>query len=192
MTTIRPEFSRRIPIARIGAGGMEQVIEASGAECRALAERLQLPAVASLTCRFQLVAPLHGEIAAEAELRAEVTQVCVVSLEPFEATVAERFALRFVPATAAGAASEAADEDAIDLAAPDELAYAGDSIDIGEAAAEQLALALDPYPRMPGIAPDLALASEGEAADMPGETPGQPHPFAALARLRARPPSDDA
>ena len=189
MTTIRPEFSRRIPVARIGAHGMEQAIEASSTERRALAERLGLPAVASLTCRFQLAAPIHGEIAVEAELRAEVTQVCVVSLEPFEATVAERFALRFVPAGAE--AAEAADDDAIDLAAPDELAYAGDAIDIGEAAAEQLALALDPYPRMPGI-PDIALAPEGEAAVPPDEAPGQPHPFAALARLRARPPSDDA
>lgn len=197
MTTIRPEFSRRIPVSRIGPGGMEQVIEASSAECRALAERLRLPAVASLTCRFRLSAPLHGQVAAEADLRAEVTQHCVVSLEPFEATVGERFALRFVPAGLEDAASEDAGEDDIDPSSPDELAYAGDAIDIGEAAAEQLALALDPYPRMPGLPmPDIAWTADGEAAKAAGglsdEAAEAPHPFAALARLRGGPRSGGA
>ncbi len=205
MTNVRPEFSRRIQVGRIGAGGMEQVIQATSAECRALAERLQLPAVASLTCRFQLAAPLHGQVAAEAELRAEVTQVCVVSLEPFETTVGERFALRFVPGGPGDAAPDVVADDDLDPASPDELTYEGDGIDIGEAAAEQLALALDPYPRMPGIAlpqdgggpeaPGLAPGlAAGLAAGLPSddEPAGEPHPFAALARLRGGPPSGDA
>jgi hypothetical protein len=143
MTITRPELSRRIPVSRIGAAGMEQTIEATAAECRALAGRLQLPAIASLTCHFHLLPPLRGQVAVEAELRAELTRICVVSLEPFETVVAERFTLRFVP--------EGAEQDDIDPESPDEVPYAGDFIDIGEAAAEQLALALDPYPRMPGI-----------------------------------------
>jgi uncharacterized metal-binding protein YceD (DUF177 family) len=186
MTMIRPEFSRRIPVGRIGAGGLEQVIEASSDECRMLAERLQLPAVASLSCRFLLTPPLHGQVAAEGELRAEVTQVCVVSLEPFETTVAERFTLRFVPEQAGDLAAE----DDIDPASPDELAYAGDAIDIGEAASEQLALALDPYPRMPGIALPQASGEMAQPA-APDQGSERPHPFAALARLRGGPRSGD-
>ena len=195
MTTTRPEFSRRVPVSRIGAGGLEPRIEATADECRALAQRLQLPAVASLSCRFRLSPPVRGEVSAEAELRAEVTQVCVVSLEPFEATVGERFALRFVPEQAGAAASRDLPQDAshddLDLAAPDELAYAGDAIDLGEAAAEQLALALDPYPRMPGIArPPEASEAAAEASGDEASSP--PHPFAALARLRGGPRSGDA
>lgn len=198
MTTVRPEFSRRIPVSRIGAGGIEQVIEASGAECRALAERLQLPAVASLTCRFLLAAPRHGQVAAEGELRAEVTQVCVVSLEPFETTVGERFALRFVPGGPDEPASDVVAPDLVaadlDLASPDELTYEGDVIDIGEAAAEQLALALDPYPRLPGLARPVDGEAPGPAAGPPSDDGqgGVPHPFAALARLRGGPRSGDA
>ena len=45
---------------------------------------------------------------------------------------------------------------------------------LGEAATEQLALALDPYPRMPG---------SGEVADLLPETGGA---FAGLAALRFR------
>ncbi len=169
MTAHRPELSRRVPLGRIGAGGLEQDVEASPAECRALAQRLQLPAVASLTCRFRLSPPLAGQVAAEAALCAEVTQLCVVSLEPFEAVVSERFALRFVP--------EGAEEEDIDPEAPDEIVYLGDAIDLGETAAEQLALALDPYPRMPGLAPPLPPEPPAEAE------PERPNPFAALARL---------
>ncbi len=156
MTMTTPEISRPVPLGRIGAGGLEQDVEASAAECRALARRLQLPAVVSLSCRFRLSPPLDGLVAAEAELRAEVTQLCVVSLEPFEAVVSERFSLRFVP--------EGAEQDDIDPEAPDEVGYAGRVLDLGETAAEQLALALDPYPRMPGLAPPPPL-DEPEAAN---------------------------
>jgi uncharacterized metal-binding protein YceD (DUF177 family) len=176
---VQPEFSRRIPVGRIGSGGIEQTIEASSQECRALAERLQLPAVASFSCRFVLSPARQGRVVAEAELRAEITQTCVVSLEPFEATVSERFTLHFVPE---GREPESGEDLDIDPDLPDELAYADDAIDIGEAATEQLALALDPYPRMPGIALP-ALDDAQEASSDP------PHPFGALARLRGGPGS---
>jgi uncharacterized metal-binding protein YceD (DUF177 family) len=86
----------------------------------------------------------------------------VVSLEEFETLTEERFRLRFVPA---GRESDDDDPDS-----DDEIAYTGATIDLGEAAAEQLALALDPYPRKPdAVLPDAA----SEPLDLP---------FAALAR----------
>ncbi|WP_428375505.1 YceD family protein [Lichenicoccus sp.] len=175
----RPEFSRRVPLNRIGAHGLEQEIEASDAERLALAARLQIPAVISLRCRYRLAAPLGGVVEAQGELRAEVTQVCVVTMEPFEAVVLERFTLRFVP--------EGTEDDGVDPEAPDELPYLDDGIDLGETAAEQLALGLDPYPRQPGL-PSAALTEADAAAGLAGDPgaelagTGRPHPFAALAR----------
>lgn len=174
----RPEFSRRVPLNRIGAHGLDQEIEASEAERLALAARLQIPAVASLRGRFQLSAPRGGLVEADGELRAEVTQLCVVTLEAFEAVVHERFRLRFVP--------EGTEDDGSDPEAPDELPYADGVIDLGETAVEQLALGLDPYPRRPGL-PPLALPGEtavdGTDDDGELEAPGteRPHPFAVLA-----------
>ena len=177
MTPMRPEFSRLVRLSRIGGAGLEQTVAADADECRALARRLAIPAVASLTCRFDLAPGRAGRVAATAELRSQLTRICVVTLEPFEATVIERFALCFVPeASAEGEGS--AD---IDPEAPDEISYAGEQIDLGEAAAEQLALALDPYPRMPGVAlPGGGEdGAEGGAEDGHGGGAG---PFAALAR----------
>ena len=181
MTDMHPEFSRRLSVNRIGAAGTDQLVEADAAERAALAARLQLPAIASFTCRFRLEPPRRGQVGAEAELRAEVTQNCVVTLEPFEATIVERFALRFVP--------EGAEEGDIDPESLDELPYAGDAIDLGEAATEQLALALDPYPRKPGVTAEMAGDGSGEAAR--GQTAERPNPFAALARLRGKGPASE-
>ena len=91
-------------------------------------------------------------------------RTCVVSLDEFEAGVDEKFRLRFVPA--------GAESDDPDPESEDEVPYTGDFLDLGEAAVEQLALALDPYPRKPD-------------AELPAaETEPPEHPFAALASLR--------
>jgi uncharacterized metal-binding protein YceD (DUF177 family) len=80
-------------------------------------------------------------VVATGRLEASVVQTCVVSLEDFESPVAEDFVVHFVP--------EGTESDDPDPESVDEIPYGGDTIDLGEAAAEQLALSLDPYPRRP-------------------------------------------
>ena len=179
---LRPEFSRPIRVSRIApasgdspASAIEQTVVASGEECRALAGRLGVPAVGSLVCSFRMLPVGHGAVEAAGELRAELTRICVVSLEAFETTVVERFVVRFVPASRTQPAS-----DEIDPEAPDEIGYEGGQIDLGEAASEQLALALDPYPRMPGVARPGQAVAETEPED-PAADADAPSPFAALA-----------
>ncbi len=156
------ELSRPYPRERVGEGAAF-FVEANEAERAALARRMGLVAVKSLTCGFELSRPEGGAIPASGVLRALVVQVCVISLEPFEAEVEDEFAVRFVPA-----GTEAED---IDLDAPDEIPYEGNMLDLGEAAAEQLALALDPFPRKPD-------------AQLPAEIAAPANPFAALGKLK--------
>lgn len=176
MEKTRPEFSRLLPLDRLPRDGIEQLVEAREPERAALARRLFLPAVGRLACRFSLVPETAGRVVAEGRLDALVTQICVVSLEPFDCVVRERFVLHFVPA--------GRESDDPDPALPDEITFTDGEIDLGEAAAEQLALALDPYPRDPAVVgadpsqvPGLESATEPEA-----EPSG--HAFAALARRR--------
>ena len=157
-----PEISRTARVDRLPAA---LTVEASPAECVALARRLQILGVASLWCRFTL--RRRGDIVVAAgEMRASVTQACVVSLEPVAQTIDETFELRFVPS-----GKERDDEDP---ESPDELPYEGDTIDFGEAAAEQLALTLDPYPRHPDAVLDPAAEDTSDT------------PFGDLVRLRKR------
>ena len=170
------EMSRPVALARIGATGAEHLVEATAAECAAIAARLLIPAVAALSCRFRLSPVRGGTVAAEGSLSARVTRECVATLELFEVELHEAFRVRFVPQE-----NVSDDEDdVLDLDADDELPYRGSQIDLGEATVEQLALALDPYPRMPGV----ALAGDETA---PGADASVESPFAALAR-RARQP----
>lgn len=158
------EMPRPVAIDRIGTLGLERDVTAAPDELALIATRLQLPAVAALACEFRLKRLERSIIEATGTLRARVTQVCVVTLDEFEQPIEEAFHVRFVPA---GAESEDEDPDA-----PDEIPYPASAIDLGEAAIEQLALSLDPYPRKPGLA---------EPEEPEGDTP---HPFAALAGLR--------
>jgi len=160
---MNPEFHRPLVLDRIGQLGLDMHVEASDAECAALAERMQIPAVLSLSCVFHLVREGRDKVLARGVLRARVTQTCIVSLEEFDAPVQEVFQVRFVPS--------GEETDDIDPDMEDEIPFEGNVVDLGEAAAEQLGLALDPYPRMPGV-------EMPEVSDDP-----EPHPFAALKRL---------
>ncbi|HEY3848511.1 MAG TPA: DUF177 domain-containing protein [Acetobacteraceae bacterium] len=157
-----PELHRPVPADRIGTAGLEITVEADAAERAALARRMRLPDVLALRCTFRLVRLSASCVLAEGRLRAEVVQTCVISLDDFAAEIDERFRVRFVPVGQEG--------DDPDPDADDEIGYAGGALDVGEAAAEQLGLALDPYPRAPG-------------AELPEiETETDEHPFAALRR----------
>lgn len=148
---MRPELHRPFPIERLKGGG-EQVVEATAAEREAIAARLHIPGVLALRCQFDLSrASPDGTIAARGLLQARVVQDCVVSLDAFEADVTEEFSVRFVPP---GLQND-------DPLSDDELVYEGGVIDLGEAAVEQLALALDPFPRRPGaVLPEAELDPE--------------------------------
>lgn len=160
-----PELSRIVAADRVGTGKkLDVTVEATTAELPAIAARLAIPGVLALRCRYILCRDPE-RIVADGELSARVLQDCVATLEPFEAEVAETFRVYFVPA--------GAETDDDDPEAPDQIGYIGGAIDLGEAAVEQLALALDPYPRRPGA--EIALPHEGEESRQP---------FAALARRR--------
>jgi uncharacterized metal-binding protein YceD (DUF177 family) len=158
-----PEFHRSISLDRIGPHGLDITVDANKAECSALAVRMNIPAVLALSCEFHLIREGRDVVEARGVLRARITQTCVISLEEFDASVEEIFQVCFVPS------GEEADD--IDPESVDEIPFEGNLIDLGEAAAEQLGLALDPYPRMPGV-------------EMPqAEDEAEPNPFAALRRL---------
>ncbi len=163
-------FSRKMRLGGIG-GAVRRRIEADTVECTALAALFCLPAIESLSGDFELRHEQRGVIAATLTLRARVTQVCVITLEPFAATVSETADLRFVPAAAVHEGAELV-VDAETLEGPDEIPYSGETIDLGAVLAEQLALALDPYPKKPGAT--LPAEAVDEAANA----------FAALSKLK--------
>ena len=166
-----PEFSRLERIDAIGTGEREIRVAADAAERAALAARFGLRAIDRLEGVFRVRRDAAG-IVAQGQVEAAVIQACIVTDEELPVTVAEPVALRFV-------AEDAPEGDEIELSedALDEMEFDGAAIDLGEAAAETMALALDPFPRGPNAAAALREAgviSEEEAK-----------PLGALAGLKA-------
>lgn len=154
-----PEFSRPHRLDQIGAGEARVDVSASAEERAALAARFRIPSIEQLDAYFLLRKDAAG-IIARGKLSASVTQACIVTEAPLPAKVAEDFAIRFLPEGGASADEvELSEEDC------DTVFYTGGTIDLGEAAAETLALALDPFPRSPEAAQvlrDAGVISEDE------------------------------
>lgn len=124
------------------------VIEADEAERAGLAARFGLTRIDRLRAEVELE-QRPGAIRATGNLTASFLQACAISGEDFTVEVDEPLDLRFVEA---GAADPAVDEDAeIELEADDcdEIEYSGEAFDLGEAAAQTLGLAVDPYAEGP-------------------------------------------
>lgn len=161
-----PEFSRPVALGLVGPDGRRETLEADDAERAALARRLGIPGVERLRAELRLRPEPGGAVLVEGKLSAAVVQSCVVTLEPVAQHIEEDVLFRLLPA--GQEPGEGPDE-------VDEIATESGTADLGEAIAEQLALALDPYPRAPGA---VLPAEATEAAE---------HPMAALAKLRAAP-----
>jgi uncharacterized metal-binding protein YceD (DUF177 family) len=165
MKVERGEFSRPLQVDRIPAGGSEEAIFADPVERDALAARLDLPAVYEVSARFKAEPWRGGGVRLEGRIIAEFDQLSVVSLEAFRQRLELPVLRYFLPA---GAAAPEADDD-IDV-------IEGGSIDLGEIAAETIALELDPYPRKPGET--FESAGDGSSSET--------SPFAALPKLKPR------
>lgn len=167
---IRPEFSRTLQVDHNAEPVQTFAIDADAGERAALARRFGLISLDSLHAEGSLEAIGQGAIL-KARLTAQVTQACVVTLEPVTAAIDESFTLEYAAETGRPPMPKELDIDLEETDPPEPLING--TIDVGEAVAEHLALALDPYPRAPGAS--LAIT------EVPEE--GEDSPFKVLAGL---------
>jgi uncharacterized metal-binding protein YceD (DUF177 family) len=153
-------FSRLVRVDALPREGHVVAIEATPTEREQLASLYRLPAIAALTATLRVDSSGRGGARVTGIVHGELTQLCVVSLEPFPALVDEDVDVRFAPQTAASSRSRstAAEEAlAFSLADEDEPDHVIDGkIDLGALTAEFFALGLDPYPRKPDAVFDEA------------------------------------
>lgn len=157
--------ARRLPEAAVR-------IEADAAERAALARRFGLVAIERLIAQVTLT-PDGAAVIAAGMLDAAVTQSCAVSGEDLAVTIGEPIALRFVPP---GTLLHSDEEIELDAGALDELEMDGSQFDLGEAVAQSLALAIDPF----AVGP-MAEEARRRAGIVDQAASG---PFAALSALK--------
>ena len=173
------EFSRLVGRDTLAEAGSLHEIEANAEERAALVRRFGLTDLDSLQARIA-VAPAAGGalLRLSGNFEAEVVQPCVVTLEPVRSRVTEAFEQLY--SLEPGAESQTAEVEV----APEEddppEPVGAEGIDVGELVAQQLSVALDPYPRAEGA----SLESLEEAGSTGGETALEEGPFSVLAALK--------
>ena len=153
-----PEFSRPERLDAIGTGEREIRIGATAAERTALAVRFGVLSVERLEATLRVKREASG-IAVRGRVTGAVVQACSVTDVPLDATIDEPVALLFVEAL------DDQEEVELDAGALDTVEIEGGAVDLGEAAAETMALALDPFPRSPdaeAVLRDAGVISEDE------------------------------
>ncbi len=185
-------FARPLNVHDIPREGLDRTITASAQECAAIAADIDLPAVGRLAVDYTIKPRAGGHLEVTGVLAAAITQVCVVSLEPFESAVEQHIDLTFAPAIAGSEYRLPKRRDRDALAAPVRLAavpghddqedpadpIVDDTIDLGAVALEFLVLACDIYPRKPDVHFTDAIIGDNDEPE--------PSAFAALQRLKDR------
>ncbi len=169
------EFSRLVDIRSLPAAPIR--LEAEPAECAALARRFDIVAIHD----FEATVALEKDgaaIDATGRLAARLVQSCAVSGEDLAVTIDEPVVLRFVPPGAPRRPDEEVELEAEDC---DEIEFEGTQFDLGEALAQSLALAIDPFLTGPG-----AEEARRKAGIVDEAASG---PFAALKGLKLNPPA---
>ncbi|MEL7518685.1 MAG: DUF177 domain-containing protein [Pseudomonadota bacterium] len=143
------ELTRMVKARLLPASAV--LVEADERERAALAERFGIEAIESLSASVELEQCQKG-VRAEGFLKARITQLCAVSEEPFPVKIDEPVVLRFIESGTSTLTPSDEDEIDFDLTADDcdEIEYGGESFDLGEAVAQTLGLAIDPYAEGPG------------------------------------------
>ena len=177
-----PEFSRPFAVDKLGLQPAAVEIEAKPVERAALAR---------LTADLRLSRAGSGLVRVEGRLLAEGAQVCVVSLESVPFALDLPVSLTFASAPELDEGGEILVE--VEGDDPPEPIEQG-AIDLGEAMAQTLSVALDPFPRSAAavlirseFGPGTAAPKEGgEEADDGQEQRTAASPFAVLERLQQR------
>lgn len=148
--------------------GLSVVREATAEERAALAEASNVEGCSRLVATYTIKPIGMGRYRLKGNVAIDVTQACVVTVEPLQRTYKAPLDLELWPADMLTSDTE------IDSLEADPEPIEDGRIDIGRIVYEELAGAIDPYPRKDG-------ANFEWEEDAP---PAATNPFAALARLR--------
>lgn len=168
------------------------VVSPGEAELKAIARCYELDGIDALTADFMLKPYRKAGLRVVGSVNATLRQTCVVSLEPFESTLKIDVDRTFEPRSVKARKIRDLNDDGeieIDLESLDPPDVILDGVlDLGEVICEELALALDPFPRKPGIEfADAAEVGNASVADTGDDGDEKPSPFAALQALKEKP-----
>ncbi|UVK37330.1 DUF177 domain-containing protein [Mesorhizobium sp. AR10] len=146
-------------VGRLPQKGLLVVIDADAAQRVALASEHELLSVESYRAEL-LVAPWkRNGVKVSGRVVADITQACIVTLDPVEAHIDEPVEALLLPdeSKLGRQGFDGGGEILLDAEGPDSPeTFSGDTIDVGALAEQFFGLAIDPYPRKQGVSLEAA------------------------------------
>lgn len=170
-------FQHRINVRTLPRKGRVEEHAATEAEREEIAAEAGVASIERMTFRADVTPWRKGGVTVKGKIEGSLTQECVVTLDPVREEIDETFEARFVPeGSKLERPIEAPDGELVLDAEGEDMpeTFAGDSIDLADVWLEFLVLALDPFPRKPGV--ELPEIDEDR----------EQSPFAALEGLRGK------
>lgn len=165
------EWSHYVDADEIDDRPFKVTISPSAEQCEDLARRLEVETVNDIKADLTLSREQGGLVVhVTGKLTANLTQICVVSLDPFENIIEEQvegwFASKDQAVSFAGAKKEqqvkkSQAEVKILEESEDPEPIIGGKIDLGELVTQHLSLAINPYPHKEGVKYELGDEDEG-------------------------------
>jgi Large ribosomal RNA subunit accumulation protein YceD len=153
-------------VARLPQKGLPVVIEADPRQRAALASEHELLSVESYRAELLVEPWKRNGVKVSGRVRADITQACIVTLDPVEAHIDESVDALFLPEQSklGRQGFDGGGEILLDAEGPDgPETFSGDAIDVGALAEQFFGLAIDPYPRKQGVS--LDAAGDAESAE---------------------------
>ena len=184
-----PELSRKVSLVEVERRPRTVEVVASPVEREQLARRFGILGIEELTGELTVRTEASGWYVVTGPLRARVVQECVRSLQPLSRVVEVDVEVRLTTD------SSLAPDDGleVEISSGDEIEFvAGEEVDVGELATQQLSMALDPYPRSEDPAAPavdgVTVVWGSEARETAAQTPEpvRNRPFANLRDLLAK------
>jgi uncharacterized metal-binding protein YceD (DUF177 family) len=176
--TVKIEFSRMLPLDKVGQTPLTYHVHAEPGELKALGHRFKIVSVDSLDADFVIRkcdAPKSFEI--DGTITAQVVQQCIVTLEDVPESL--HFPVRLIYRHGIDDLLDSEEND--HLVVDEDVDYEDlegvEEIDLGELTSQYVALALNPYPRSPN-AGNVKVSVEEEAVK-------RPNPFEVLQKLKS-------
>ena len=167
------EFSRPFAVEQLDNGETGVSLAAEEAELAGLERRFGVEALTAMSANLTVAPQPEGAVKVAGTVNAALRQTCIISLEPVEETIEETISVLYLPP----GLEEPQDEGDFEQ---DYEAFDGLSIDLGELTAQQIAAAINPYPRKPGV----EFGNQGQLGDNAHEE--RDNPFAVLQALKSK------
>lgn len=161
-------------VSDVPDAGLASERVANETERATLARKLELASLSDLRVCYRLSRLRDGAYRLKGDLKADLQQMCIVSIEPIPAKLGEPFDIELRVAV------EEAPDDAEQsvLSGPDVETFDGLQIPLGRIVFETLSASLDPYPRKQG--------AEFSWQDEKQLTSGEKGPFSILSKFKER------